>query len=155
MSETCVTSRSALTVLAVHFSWFRVTGIGFADDRTRIDVSANSHSTKCLDCGGTSTSVDSSYARRLRDLPVLGKPVEVTVSVRRFRCRASGCSRVTFVESLDWLALRYAQRTQRVTTVLRSLVSLLSSTLGRSSPSRSEFVPVPAHFCEPLTAPFL
>lgn len=117
-------------MLAVHFPGFRVTGIDCADDRIRIDISVNSNAAKCPDCGSMSTSVHSSYPRRLRDLPILGKPVEVTASVRRFRCTASGCSRATFVESLDWLARRHAQRTQRVTVVLRSLVSLLSSTLG-------------------------
>ena len=117
-------------MLAVHFPGFRVTGSDFADDRIRIDICVDSNSARCPDCGGTSTSVHSSYTRRLRDLPILGKPVEITASVRRFRCRASDCPRVTFVESPDWLARRHAQRTQRVTAVLRSEVSLLSSTLG-------------------------
>jgi transposase len=116
-------------MLAVRFPGFRVTGVDSADSRIRIDISVDSNSAKCPDCGGTSTSVHSSYLRRLRDLPILGNPVEVTASARWFRCRASGCSRVTFVESLYWPARRHAQRTQRGAVVLRSLVSLLSSTL--------------------------
>lgn len=72
----------------------------------------------------------STYVRQLRDLPILGKPVELQALVRRFRCRNSDCARITFSESLGWLAKRYAQRTDRVTDVLRSLVSTLSRTLS-------------------------
>jgi transposase len=82
------------------------------------------------DCGRQSTAVHSTYVRQLRDLPILGKPVELQALVRRFRCRNSDCARITFSESLGWLAKRYAQRTDRVTDVLRSLVSTLSRTLS-------------------------
>lgn len=117
-------------MLATHSPGFRVADLEHTDGRVRISISVDSDAATCLDCGRQSTAVHSIYVRQLRDLPILGEPVELQALVRRFRCRNSDCARITFSESLGWLAKRYAQRTDRVTDVLRSLVSMLSSTLS-------------------------
>jgi len=117
-------------MLSMHFPGFRVADVEHAHDRVRISISVDSDAATCPDCGRQSTAVHSTYVRQLRDLPILGEPVELQALVRRFRCRNSDCARITFSESLGGLAKRYAQRTDRVTDVLRSLVSMLSSTLS-------------------------
>jgi hypothetical protein len=47
-----------------------------------------------------STRVHSRYRRRLADLPVAGRPVEVWLAMRRFFCDHVDCSAGTFVEQV-------------------------------------------------------
>lgn len=118
-------------MLAMHFPGLRVADVEHTDGRVRISISVDSDAATCLDCGRESTAAHSTYVRRLRDLPILGEPVELQALVRRFLCRSSDCARITFSESLGRLAKRYAQQADRVTEVLRSLVPMLSSTLSK------------------------
>ena len=105
-------------MLAMHFPGFRVADVEHTDGTVRISISVDSDAATCPDCGRQSTAVHSVYVRQLRDLPILGEPVELQALVRRFRRRNSDCARTTFSESLGWLAKRYAQRTDRVTDSL-------------------------------------
>jgi transposase len=52
----------------------------------------------CPGCGQWSTQAHASYLRYLTDLPTGGRPVVLTLTVRRFLCAAAGCPRQTFVE---------------------------------------------------------
>jgi transposase len=53
---------------------------------------------ECPGCDETSARVHSRYVRRLADSAVGHRRVVIELRVRRFRCRASGCPRATFVE---------------------------------------------------------
>jgi transposase len=48
-----------------------------------INAAASREATNCPDCGVLSTARHSSYVRRLKDLPIQGQPVELTVYVDR------------------------------------------------------------------------
>jgi len=60
--------------------------------------------------GRVSTRVHSRYRRRLVDLPVSGRPVEVMLTVRRFFCDHVDCSACTFVEQVPGLTEPHARR---------------------------------------------
>jgi transposase len=75
----------------------------------------------CPTCGRLSTRVHSRYARRVRDLPVVDRPVRLLLHVRRFFCDDETCPRRTFAERLPTLAPVRARRTVRLTGALRDI----------------------------------
>jgi hypothetical protein len=52
----------------------------------------------CPSCGTVSRRVRSHYRRRVRDLPLSGRMVELVVIARRFRCDAVLCGQRIFTE---------------------------------------------------------
>ncbi|MFE3784657.1 ISL3 family transposase [Amycolatopsis sp. NPDC059090] len=75
----------------------------------------------CPDCGTGSSTVHSRYRRRLDDRPVSGRPVSILLTVRRFFCPSTGCTRRTFAEQFHGLVDR---RRRRTTGLLRMLHSV-------------------------------
>ena len=85
--------------------------VSSSDGVLRLCVHARQSSAVCPSCGQPSTRVHSHYRRRLWDLPGSGRPVQVLLVVRRFRCSTPGCPRTTFAEALPGLTQRYGRRT--------------------------------------------
>lgn len=84
----------------------------------------------CPSCGHENDDVHSRYIRKPRDLPVQCRPVRLWVIARRWRCLNQYCPRVTFNESFPGLLERHAQRTERMTEIMRRLILAVSSTVG-------------------------
>ena len=72
-------------------------------------------------CGHSSQRVHSRYQRKPSDLPVSGRPVRLTIEVRRFFCDYADCPRTTFAEQMPSLLRPHAQRTQRLQSQLQEL----------------------------------
>ena len=51
---------------------------------------------RCPACAGSRVSYHSRYYRTLRDLPWQGRPVQIQLHIRRFRCRNADCRRKIF-----------------------------------------------------------
>ena len=66
---------------------------------------------ECPRCGKPSSRVHSRYLRRLWEQPCAGRRVRLILTLQRFRCVNTDCRRCTFVEPLEGLAQRHAQRT--------------------------------------------
>ncbi len=83
---------------------------------TSTELIVEAHSCRCRavcpSCGQESSRVHSYYQRRLWEQPCVGRPVQLLLTVHRFRCVNALCRRSTFAEPLDELAVRYAQRTR-------------------------------------------
>lgn len=90
----------------------------------------------CPSCGHTSQRVHSRYQRRPSDLPVSGRPVRLTIEVRRFFCDHVGCPRKTFAEQMPSLVRPHAQRTQRLQLALQELGLALGGEAGARWGSR-------------------
>jgi transposase len=84
------------------------------------------HTPRCPACFESRVSYHSRYMRRMRDLPWLGKRVEIHLQARRFRCRNNACDRKIFAERLPDLAGPKARETTR----LCEIVGLVGYTLG-------------------------
>ena len=70
---------------------------------TTITVRGSKESAVCPSCGTVSRRVHSRYHRRVGDLPLSGRSVELLVIARRFRCDAVLCGRQIFVERvISW-----------------------------------------------------
>jgi transposase len=117
-------------MLTMDFHGFKVIGTETSGNTCYVTIAAQVDVSLCPNCGYASSQVHSTYVRHLRDLPVLGRPVRLRALVRRFRCRVQGCGRKTFSEPLGGLAEAHAQRTQRVTSTLQSLILCTSSITG-------------------------
>jgi transposase len=80
---------------------------------------------RCPACWRAEVSYHSTYVRHLRDLPWQGRPVQMQLKTRRFRCRNRQCKRKVFAESLPRVAVRRARETDRVAQSLRLVGYLL------------------------------
>src|SRR6478736_3340354 len=89
---------------------------------TTITVRGSKESAACPSCGTVSRRVHSRYHRRVGDLPLSGRCVELVVVARRFRCDAVLCGRQIFVERFasDVLAPS-ARRTGRLDCIVHHL----------------------------------
>lgn len=97
------------------------------DGVTTITVRSTAAASRCPGCGAGSRRVHSRYRRRITDLPMAGRSVELTATVRRFRCESVLCDRSIFTERFDAGVLApWARRTAR----LDGLVHHLGLALG-------------------------
>ena len=72
----------------------------------------------------------SRYQRRLADLPVGGRLVELCLTVRRFLCVNTVCGTRTFAEQVAGLTRRRARRSEPLRTMLTSIGLALASRAG-------------------------
>jgi len=84
----------------------------------------------CPACHHASHSLHSRYSRALHDLPWQGSTVELRLDVRRFRCRAHDCPRVTFAETLPMVSPRYGRQTSRLSETVRLIGYVLGGEAG-------------------------
>ena len=91
-----------------------------AGSATVITVRSAAAKVECPACGGVSHRVHSRYRRTLADLPLSGRPVQLKLLVRRFRCDRTLCSRRIFTERLA-AAAPWARRTARLDEIVHHL----------------------------------
>ncbi|WP_433788594.1 hypothetical protein [Actinoplanes sp. CA-252034] len=75
----------------------------------------------------------SRYQRRLADLPVAGRLVELCLTARRFFCSNTACELRTFVEQVSGPTRRRARRSEPLRAMLTSIGRALA---GRDRPPR-------------------
>jgi transposase len=96
---------------------------GFCEaDRTIITVRSSRGFGLCPSCGAASRRVHSHYQRRVTDLPLSGRIVQLMVIARRFRCDAVLCGRQIFTERFpDGVLASSARRTTRLDCIVHHL----------------------------------
>ena len=99
-------------------------------DGVRITARTRTASAACPRCGRASPSGHDRYPRWLRDLPCGGRPVQVLVSVRRFRCLNPGCPAATFAEQVPGLTAWYQRRTAGLRALLEAAALALAGRAG-------------------------
>jgi len=114
----------------------------FSDgDKTVVNIRATGLSCPCPVCGVNSERVHSRYSRRLTDLPISGRRVVLVLLARRFRCRATRCTRRIFAERFDNDVLKpWARRTVRLDQIVHCLALALG---GRPAASFSRRLCIP------------
>ena len=76
----------------------------------------------CPSCGTVSRRVHSRYRRRVTDLPLSGRIVQLLVIARRFRCDAVLCGRQIFTERFaEGVLAPSARRTARLDCIVHHL----------------------------------
>ena len=91
-------------------------------DRTVITVRPSRSFGLCPSCGAVSRRVHSHYRRRVADLPLSGRIVQLVVIARRFRCDAVLCGRQIFTERYpEGVLAPSARRTTRLDSIVHHL----------------------------------
>jgi transposase len=96
----------------------------------RITARTRTASAACRLCGQASSAGHDRYPRWLRDLPCGGRPVEILVSARRFRCANPGCPAATFAEQVPGLTAWYQRRTPALRGLLETAALALAGRAG-------------------------
>ena len=84
----------------------------------------------CPHCGVLSRARHSSYWRRLKDLPIQGRSVQLKLHVGRWRCRNPICQRKIFCQSLPAVTGKYSQETKRFEEVAQVIGHALGGRAG-------------------------
>lgn len=101
---------------------FVVESACYEGDKAVIVVRASGRVGLCPSCGTVSRRVHSRYRRRVTDLPLCGRVVELLVVARRFRCDAVLCGRQIFTERFaDGILAPSARRTARLDSIVHHL----------------------------------
>ncbi len=108
----------------------RVLAVQPVGDHLLVTVEGELQQQACPNCGHVSDDVHSRYVRKPRDLPVQCRCLRLRIVARRWRCLNRACPRKAFVESFAGLVDRHAQRTRRMTEIMRHLIVSVSSTVG-------------------------
>jgi len=101
---------------------FVVESACFEGDKAIIAVRAAGSVGLCPSCGTVSRRVHSRYRRRVTDLPLSGRIVQLLVIARRFRCDAVLCGRQIFTERFaEGVLAPSARRTARLDAIVHHL----------------------------------
>lgn len=107
-----------------------VESVEVTDTVVRIEARTTSCRAACPVCGCWSGRIHGFYLRFPRDLPVIGRPVVVSLRVRRFVCMEDSCPRKTFTEQVSGLTRRFGRRTERLRSTLVSVGLALAGRAG-------------------------
>jgi transposase len=116
--DVCDQDDFLLAVLFPHLAGLRVHRVEDAGDTVVISASCRAATASCPLCGQESSRVHGRYWRLVADGAAGGRPVLVSLQVRRFRCRQWSCPRVTFAEQAQGITSRYRRRTVPLRQVL-------------------------------------
>jgi transposase len=107
------------------------------DDRIGLTAHSDAAMATCPSCQTSARRVHSRYQRRVADLPLAGRRVELQIRVRRFRCEASGCAQQIFAERFPTeIVPAFARRTARLEQVIHHLGLALGGRPGASLAQR-------------------
>jgi transposase len=81
--------------------------------------------------GHSSSRVHSRYDRQVADAAIAGRPALLRLRVRRFFCNTLECPKRTFVEQVEGLTARYAQRSLLLRRMLESIGLALAGRAGQ------------------------
>ena len=99
----------------------QMTAASVTTEQVQVDLAAMAPAMPCPRCGTLASRIHSRYQRTLADLPMIQRPVTLTLHVRRFFCDQMTCSQRTFCERLPDLVAAGARRTTRLRTEQRRL----------------------------------
>jgi len=99
-------------------------------ERVVVEAVAAAGTGTCPACGQTSVRIHSRYTRVLADLPACGRPVQVRLTVRRFRCANPTCARRTFAEQVPGATRPHGQTVRRLDAVLAACCIALGGEAG-------------------------
>jgi transposase len=95
-----------------------------------IQVLSTQRTCRCPLCGAESDAVHSRYQRRISDLPCVGQPIRLLLTVRKFFCHNPLCARKIFTERLPAFVEPWAQMTIRLKEAISALGLATSGSLG-------------------------
>ena len=119
-----------LVVLFPHLAGLDLVHIEDLGGGVRITARTRTVLLACRGCGVVSARVHDRYRRRLADLACGGRPVQVVLEARRFRCGNPACPVATFAEQVPGLTGWYQRRTAQLRGLLERVALALAGRAG-------------------------
>ena len=91
---------------------------------------------ECPRCGQASERAHSRYQRRLADVPIAGRPVQLRLQIRRLFCDNTACPTRTFAEQPAALTAPWSRHTSLQTEALTAVAIALAGRAGARLASR-------------------
>lgn len=109
----------------------QVTAVHAASEGVVVEVVACGRPPDCPSCGCPGRRVHSHYRRRLAERRVAGRPLVISLRVRRFFCERAGCRRRTFAEQVPDLSERYRRHSVGLRRWMRAIATFLGGRPGQ------------------------
>src|SRR5260370_15165982 len=90
-------------------------------DEVVVCVTSQRESSPCPQCSMSSSAIHSFYRRHPQDLPCIGRPIRLVLTVRKFFCRNLDCSRKLFTERLPDFISVSSRLTMRLRTAVQEI----------------------------------
>jgi len=119
-----------LVVLFPHLAGLDLVHIEDLGGGVRITARTRTVLLACRGCGVVSARAHDRYRRRLADLACGGRPVQVVLEARRFRCGNPACPVATFAEQVPGLTGWYQRRTAQLRGLLERVALALAGRAG-------------------------
>jgi len=126
--------------LTLPFPNVQLTSFALIDDVWVVEAASIGTVAACPSCLVVSAVRHSSYERRFCDLPIQGRPVQIRLTVSRWRCRNSDCGQSIFTERLPGMVAPRARQTGRAASILRLLGHGVGGRPGARLAARLGFV---------------
>jgi transposase len=94
-------------------AYLRVTDVIDSDTKIIIHLKSVTSICECPGCKTTLTDFHGTYERKVQDLPILGKNVQLLINVREYQCRNEQCCITTVTESYNGFLSPYSRMTER------------------------------------------
>ena len=100
-----------------------ITDIDQQSDKIIIQMKSTSSSCKCPKCNRITQKYHGTYTRKVQDLPILGKNVQLKICSHEYACLNDECEVVSIAETFDGFLNNYNRMTERITVVEKDLVT--------------------------------
>lgn len=107
-----------------------VESVGVVDGTLVFTAQTSDGPAECTGCGWDSAWEHSRYRRHVADEPVGGRPVRISLMVRRLYCQNSACPKRTFAEQVAGLTVRYQRRSPSLQKVVDAVAKALAGKAG-------------------------
>ncbi len=98
-----------------------ITSVSDSPEEVLVHVISQRSSSPCPQCSTPSSAIHSSYCRHPKDLPCVGRPIRLELTVRKFFCRNPNCSRKVFTERLPDFIEASSRLTKRLRTSVQDI----------------------------------
>ena len=90
-----------------------ITNIDYREEKILIQMRSITNSCTCPKCKHTTDKYHGTYIRRVQDLPILGKGVQLEIKAHEYDCINSECSITSIAETFDGFLNTYSRMTER------------------------------------------
>lgn len=91
-----------------------ITDIDQQSDKIIIQMKSTSSSCKCPKCNRITQKYHGTYTRKVQDLPILGKQVQLEICSHEYACLNDECEVVSIAETFDGFLNNYSRMTKDV-----------------------------------------
>lgn len=90
-----------------------ITDIDQQSDKIIIQMKSTSSSCKCPKCNRITQKYHGTYTRKVQDLPILGKNVQLEICSHEYACLNDECEVISIAETFDGFLNNYSRITER------------------------------------------